>query len=516
MTLMPANPTSIVQTSSEGSIQLLGRADEIRREAAAQLDPMVRSQLGQFLTPKRIASLLSSFVSTRRKEIRILDPGAGSGALCASLVARLLSRRIKPKTIRVTAFEIDNLLIDYLLRSLEECEMACQQVDVCFQYEIKHQDYIKARSTNSTNLFHEDEVRYDCVIMNPPYRKIKSASNTRQQLRSVGIETSNLYSAFMLLSARQLDTNGEFVSINPRSFCNGPYFRPFRREFLKLISIRGVHVFESRSDAFKEDEVLQENIIVYGVRSSRPANTITISHSRSDGSINKRKIKPSQLVQPDDFEKVIHIVIDELGDSVTNAMEQLKSTLSLLGLSVSTGRVVDFRAKEHLRQTADIGTVPLIYPAHFHNGQIVWPNGETKKPNAIRDTSITASLLVPAGFYVLIKRFSAKEERRRVVAAVYDPNEIVADRVGFENKTNYIHCNGEGLSPELAHGIAVFLNSRAVDDYFRLFSGHTQVNAADLRRLPFPSHSQLIQLSKAADPGDSESVENAVDQLLKH
>jgi adenine-specific DNA-methyltransferase len=105
-------------------------------------------------------------------------------------------------------------------------------------------------------------------------------------------------------------------------------------------------------------------------------------------------------------------------------------------------------------------------------------------------------LLVPSGYYVLVKRFSAKEEPRRVVAAVYDPEKVSAERVAFENHLNYYHCDGSGMPMNLAKGLAAFLNSSLVDAYFRQFSGHTQVNATDLRTLRYPSREKLIALGK--------------------
>jgi adenine-specific DNA-methyltransferase len=100
-------------------------------------------------------------------------------------------------------------------------------------------------------------------------------------------------------------------------------------------------------------------------------------------------------------------------------------------------------------------------------------------------------LLVPKGTYVLVKRFTAKEEDRRVVAAVYDPNWIHAEQVGFENHTNYYHRRGAGMPMQLAKGLTAFLNSTMVDMFFRQFNGHTQVNATDLRNLKYPTTEQL-------------------------
>jgi len=114
------------------------------------------------------------------------------------------------------------------------------------------------------------------------------------------------------------------------------------------------------------------------------------------------------------------------------------------------------------------------------------------------------------------KRFSAKEERRRIVAALFDPRRVPSALVGFENHLNYYHRDGGGLPEALARGLAVFLNSTVVDQYFRRFSGHTQVNAADLRRLPYPSEEQLRRLGHAsANLGDQACVDAALEGLVQ-
>ena len=68
------------------------------------------------------------------------------------------------------------------------------------------------------------------------------------------------------------------------------------------------------------------------------------------------------------------------------------------------------------------------------------------------------------------------------------------DLVGFENHLNYFHKQGKTLPADLAKGLALYLNSTLADQYFRLFSGHTQVNATDLRKMPYPTYQQLLRL----------------------
>ena len=86
-----------------------------------------------------------------------------------------------------------------------------------------------------------------------------------------------------------------------------------------------------------------------------------------------------------------------------------------------------------------------------------------------------------------------------MVAAIYDPHRVQSPLVAFENHLNYFHSGGIGLSPRLAKGLAVYLNSSLFDRYFRLFSGHTQVNATDLRKMRYPTREQLIRMGNHID-----------------
>lgn len=337
-------------------------------------------------------------------------------------------------------------------------------------------------------------------------------------LRSAGIEASNLDAGFVALSTRLLDKGGELVAITPRSFCNGPYFKPFREDFLEAMSLRRLHVFESRSAAFSGDAVLQENLIFHAVKGASKPKGVVISTSSGQhgGTVTERTGDFREIVSPDDAEQCIHLPTGDQHAQARRAMGRLRTSLSALGLSVSTGRVVDFRAKEFLRQQPGRDTAPLIYPGHFNGGFVQWPREQARKPNAIVSNEQTRELLVPAGIHLLVKRFTAKEERRRVVACIYDAHQSEAPLVGFENHLNYFHVADRGLPMALAKGLAAFLNSTVVDVYFRQFNGHTQVNATDLRSLNYPTRAELERLGeRISDPEISqEQLDSIVEEEL--
>ncbi len=476
---------------------LLESIERVRIEAGRALDPENRAAMGQFFTPAPVGRLMASMFGPAPKEVRLLDPGAGVGSLTAAAVAAFCARERKPRAIYVAAYELDPALSRHLTETLQRCAVACRRFGIEFRAEPIEGDFIQAAvATLGAELF-ERPARFSHIIMNPPYRKISSDSGNRLALRAAGIETSNLYSAFVALAVKLLEPGGELVAITPRSFCNGTYFKPFRRELLRELALRRIHVFDSRQTAFGEDGVLQENVILHGQKGGA-AGVITISSSAgpSDDFVAVRQTPLSAVVRPDDPEAFIHVTQDGIGDAVRARMAQLTASLDDLQVQVSTGRVVDFRARNFLRKAPGASTVPLIYPANFAEGFVAWPK-PGRKPQAMAMLDGVEDLLVPAGVYVLVKRFSSKEEKRRLVAAIYDPARVDAERVGFENHLNYFHRRGRGLPMGLAKGLTVFLNSSWVDMFFRQFSGHTQVNAGDLRKLRFPRRSELLQMGSA-------------------
>ena len=78
---------------------------------------------------------------------------------------------------------------------------------------------------------------------------------------------------------------------------------------------------------------------------------------------------------------------------------------------------------------------------------------------------------------------------------------------------NYFHRRGNGLPVLLAKGLAAYLNSTLVDAYFRQFSGHTQVNATDLRSLKYPDLATLNRIGGRI--GETFPNQDELDALIR-
>lgn len=473
---------------------MLSTLERARLRVSQSTDEAKKARLGQFLTPESTAVFMASLFPPATGTCRLLDAGAGIGSLSAAFLERWQRGGFSFEQVALDAYELDpslHLTLDATLSNYRSD--SCTTTIIADDFVLTTSDWLAG------GLFTDPRPRYTHAILNPPYRKIHSDSEYRRALRRAGIETVNLYSAFVALAIASSAPGGQIVAIIPRSFCNGPYYRPFRDLLLTRTALHHIHLFDSRDSAFREDNVLQENVIIR-VERGGTQGMVTVSTSTDDSfnDLATHAYPFDTIVDPTDTERFIHIPMSP--DATTMAAyRDLTASLPDLDVQVSTGPVVDFRLRSHLRDDPSPGTVPLLYASHFNEGRLTWPLRDGRKPNAIMRSPTTEPWLYPRGHYCVVRRFSSKEERRRVVASVVDPAAFTdAPAVGFENHLNVFHRQRGGIPPALAHGLSAYLNTTIVDMAIRRFNGHTQVNATDLRALKYPPPAILAALGEWA------------------
>lgn len=473
-----------------------------------------RKRHGLYLTPLLVADFMARRITVNATTLRVLDPAAGAGILSCAAVEALAHHQPRPTTVEVVAYEVDQNLLAPLRVVLNYLADWCRPFGILVFIEVRVADFIIAHA----EILRSEELRpssceaFDIVISNPPYFKIKKTDPRAIAALRVVNGQSNIYALFMLVSALLLRKHGDFVFITPRSFASGPYFRRFRRVFFELVRLTEVHLFNSRSATFSRDEVLQENVILSGTRRSPYQGNGTDARliiSASDGvrelaGSPRRETSLEVAVDSASANMVLRLPVSRRDEQALATVDSWPCSLHSFGLAISTGPVVPFRATKFVSNKGHVPQrhVPLLWMSHVQAMRTTWPLDQRKGQYIVYEGAY--GILVPSKNYVLLRRFSAKEEARRLVAAPYVAARFSATQVGLENHLNYIHRPDGSLSEDEAWGLAALYNSRLLDTWFRAASGNTQVNATELREMKLPAHHKITALGKRvmqlADP----------------
>ena len=448
---------------------------------------------------------MARFFDLSKVNFSLLDPGAGTGNLLSAVCQRIVNEADHTINMRIGAFENDFSVISYLEQVLSACKDALGEQGHSLQYSIvdddfilSNREYLEEGSLSKQNNLHY----YDAVISNPPYYKINKGAIQATILKDFVSGQPNIYSHFMTLSAHMLKNRGEFVSITPRSFCSGLYYKKIRNWFVRNTCIHWIHNFESRKNTFIEDNILQENVILYAVKTDDvncPPFHISSSFDNTFSRYKEIEISYQDLIYRRDFESFIRIPTSEPELKVIETIDAWPHTLEGLGLRMSTGPVVDFRTKENLRNKYSRGeSAPLLWMQNLRGKAIIWPLEGLSKPQAIEVNPSTKSILLPVKNYVLIKRFTSKEQNRRIFATpLISAHFNTHEYIGLENHLNYIHKPQGEMTVDEVYGLVVILNTKLVDTFFRILNGNTQVNASEINLLPLPSIDIIRKIGKS-------------------
>ncbi|MEA3378531.1 MAG: N-6 DNA methylase [Nanoarchaeota archaeon] len=453
---------------------------------------------GQFFTPPAVAKYMASFINQSKEEVSILDPGAGIGILSVAVIENLVKQN-HVKKIKLTCYETDKTALPYLKKLLDEIKKELNK-NMSFGYIILNQDFILSKaSVLTTNLlnYNQSQEKFDVIISNPPYFKLNKKDIPIYKFKDIVLGQPNIYFLFMALSSKLLNKDGEMVFITPRSFCSGLYYNKFRKWLIGQVYFANIHLFDSRKDLFTNENVLQENIITHFKK--KESKNITIYKTTNGDFSCRQKIK---VLKEDVMYRTNGHIFFRIPSTkeelrIIRGLDRLPNNFFKLGIKISTGKVIAFRNKEYLQKSLTKNSLPLLWMHNIKDGRIEWPNTKKDKAIAIKKCNGTKNLLLKTNNYLVLKRFTTKEQKRRFeTACIFKTDFKEFEYFALDNMINYIYNPNQSLTKNQIKGIAKYLSLPIVDSYFRILNGHTQVNANEVYALPFPSLVQLEDFGK--------------------
>lgn len=494
-----------------GIMDFLNYVTNKTNEYIDNMPKSLRKQYGQFFTSKETASFMAGLfvLPSDKYSLKILDAGAGSGILSIALIERLQEYN-RFNHIDLVCYENDSNIIELLEDNLK---WVSNHVNIDLDYEIRTENYITSQIFEYNNWIGANPTpeKFDLIIGNPPYMKIGKDAPEAKAMSDVCYGAPNLYFLFAAMGVFNLQSNAEMVYIIPRSWTSGAYFKKFRQKLLNECALEHIHLFESRDKVFDKENVLQETIIIKVKKTHQKPDQICITSTQSNhdfNSINTFYAPYDAIVSGNEY--YVYLATNTGEIETLELLNNWTFTLPKLGLPMKTGLTVDFRNRETLRSKAEDKAVPLFYSQHIKDGKVIFPIGKENE-YIVTDKN---GLLQDNANYLFVKRFTAKEEHRRLQCGVY-LSRIYPEyqRISTQNKINFIG-GLRNLSECIVYGLYVLFNSTLYDEYYRILNGSTQVNSTEINTMPVPPIETIEAMGKRIIAEHDTSVESC-DRILR-
>jgi adenine-specific DNA-methyltransferase len=457
-----------------------------------------RSSLGIFYTPPVLVNRLLDSIESSGFDLlnkRIIDPACGGGAFLAPIVSRLVDKLAGCPPEQVESYLLSNL------KGVEIDSFGAWMAEKFILLYLKsrfptYNFHLSGLITCSNSLHTSDNEyeKFDLVIGNPPYGKVKLSDDEREKWARGLYGHANYYGLFSDLGIRLLQKKGVLAYVMPSSFLGGKYFKNLRRLFLEKCPPFSADFVSSREGVFPD--VLQEVVLMCFRREKTKMPTLGINFLETL-ELDNLKITPGgshTIGACDESPWIIPRNLDQV--AILNSLDKKSTRLKDLGYKVSTGPLVWNRHKKRLSMTKNKSNVPIVWAECVNaknNGDFVY-KCEGRNHFKYYETSLSNDPNLINRPAVLVQRTTSLEQDRRLVAAVM-PEEFLLKNpngVAVENHLNMILP-----IPDMAQSISMntlthLLNSETFDLIFRCINGSAAVSAYEIESLPFPKLDDLL------------------------
>jgi len=474
----------------------------------------LRAERALFFTPPRLAErVISNLVGAGASlaEGTWHDPACGGSAFLVPLAIRMMkelgSKKIaakeKLKKIEgaLSGNDVDPELL-HLSKAL--LEMAT------FPLIKESRHFPTFKLSLGDGLRVDDQgTRFDVVICNPPYRKLKASEVHKYRIAHGDVIEGqpNIYGLFINRAMQLAKKNGLVGLLTPTSFLSGDSFSLLRKKLLKESEVLRIDMLGNRKAMFID--VLQETAITLlkpraavGAVGEAQTQITVLTDEGSYQSIGKFPLPNSGLPWP--------IPRTSEDAKLVALAEANRFTLADYGYIPRIGHLVAYRDKRprFAKPLASPGgrlVVPLIWATD------IAPNGRFEHGRQHRSrqsrTYVQVKALDDAGVIkvraVLLQRLTSSDQRSRLVAAAISPAWLKEHEAYVcENHVILLEPTDQAVVP--AELMAKLLNSKAVDRIFRTISSAANVAVSELNGLLLPDPKEWV--AAAASSKDLEAA----------
>lgn len=454
----------------------------------SMLPAAFRSKHGVFYTPPALVHRLLTMATEAGVDwatCRVLDPACGGGAFLAPVAQRIVDEQADDEPANI----IESL--SSRLRGFEKDPFGAWMSQVFLEMavlDISHATRRRLpRLVEVCDSLEKHRVKdgFDLVVGNPPYGRIGLMPDQRTIYKRGLFGHANLYGVFTDLALRLARPGGVVAYVTPTSFLAGEYFKALRGLLAAEAPPFKITFVSERKGIF--EDVLQETLLAaYRLGEPGRAGTVDFISWRDDKSPSVAAT--GSFVLPDDPVKPWVLPREPRQVPLVKRMRHMPHRLSDYGYTVSTGPLVWNRHKNQLRDQPGKDCYPLIWgEAVKAAGKFVFQARKRgHKPYFRIQTG--DDWLITRKPCVLLQRTTAKEQRRRLIAAELPASMIRQyEAVVIENHLNMIRQRDGDMPPVSIQVLTALLNSEIVDQAFRCINGSVAVSAFELEALPLPS-----------------------------